>query len=159
MSALLRVGSQHMNDPALSTNDVRLVQLGIEGQCSKHSETIAGLRAMMDDSPGGDPEQPAPPVVVSFGETHTFEAGTQVSMTAAKLEGWVSTEEIPGEMVKLTVTITNEEFQEYYGGYNEPYVPTEEDLQRVSESGGGYEPGTAEHETCVNDPASPICAS
>lgn len=56
--------------------------------------------------------------------------------------------------------MTDEQYAEVYGDeYYPEYVPTEEDYQRVSETGGGYTPGTSEYETCVVDPYNPICAS
>ncbi len=290
MGAGLATMENHLHDPEYSTNDRRVMQVGVHDVCSDHGAAWDAYE--MTYQQGAMTETPAAPVVLGFGETHIFEAGTEVSMTASLLDGREPTEQIPGDMVKLTVTVTNgtsevinpsnaaidyvsreggpvgswalgeeygvtmsqgdllpgesetfdiavemtdatkslrvktveptssggsttvyfegvptqteqtsvsqapvedssseapggnnlesgessgtedqycsdnptdpmcmtdEEFDAYYG--TGAYEPTEEDLQRVSESGGGYGPGTPEHETCSIDPTDPICAS
>lgn len=117
MGALFALASKRANDPPFSTNDARVLQLGIDNQCSQHSEVFAGLRAVFSPNAGtgaglgGEPaphsEAPVPPVVLPFGEQIATDEGAQVSMIASVLEDWDPTEQIPGEMVKLTVTVTN----------------------------------------------------
>lgn len=113
MSALFRVGFQHMHDPTLSTDDERLVQLGIESQCSQHAEALAGLRAAFTTPE--DPPAPPAPVVLSFGQEHTFPDGVSIEVAAPvayertedDLYNGMCESDCPTTGARVRVTITN----------------------------------------------------
>lgn len=119
MAALFQVGAKRMNDPALSTNDERLVQLGIEGQCSQHSEAIAGLAAMMGGST--ETEQPPAPVELDFGARHTFADGVTISASAPELQeglGCYPGVDTPVSAARVALTVDNGSQSEISpGGY------------------------------------------
>lgn len=108
LGAFMTTSTTHANTPPSSTNDGRVFSLGVEYNCSQHSDAFNALTSGMGDGTFAPPPEAAvPPVVLPFGDQHTTPDGVTVSMTASILDGWVPTEQIPGDMVKLTIDVTN----------------------------------------------------